>query len=65
MKRETLNFRHTDDHGGASVPAHVEVVSSKKEQAAAVPRNWAWAHHSDSYDWMDTHTPGVGTDLLD
>ena len=20
-------------------------------------RNWAWAHHSDSYDWMDWHSP--------
>ena len=20
------------------------------------PRNWAWAHHSDSYDWMDWHS---------
>lgn len=20
-------------------------------------RNWAWAHHSDLYDWMDWHSP--------
>jgi hypothetical protein len=64
MKRETLNFRHTDDHCGATAPARVEVVSSKKAQAAAVARNWAWAHYSDSYDWMDTHTPGIVTDWL-
>ena len=22
-----------------------------------LPRSWAWAHHSDSYDWMDWHSP--------
>lgn len=24
-------------------------------------RNWAWAHHSDSYDWMDWHSPFPAT----
>ncbi len=65
MKRESLNFRNIDDHSGAGVRARVEVVSSDKAQAAAIPRNWAWAHVSDSYDWMDSHSPAVVTDLLD
>jgi hypothetical protein len=65
MKRESLNFRNIDDHGGAGVRARIEAVSSEKAQAAAVPRNWAWAHFSDSYDWMDTHSPDVATDLHD
>src|SRR6516164_5253143 len=46
MKRESLNFRNIDDHSGAGVRARVEVVPSEKAQAAAVPRNWAWAHFS-------------------
>jgi len=65
MKRESLNFRNIDDHSGAGVRARVEVASSDKAQAAAAPRNWAWAHFSDSYDWMDSHSPSVVTDLLD
>lgn len=68
MKRESLNFRNIDDHSGAGVRARVEAVSSEKTQAAqadAVPRNWAWAHVSDSYDWMDAHSPSVVTGLLD
>ncbi|MGF6598921.1 hypothetical protein P3T23_003638 [Paraburkholderia sp. GAS448] len=24
-------------------------------------RNWSWAHHGDSYDWMDWHSPFPAT----
>ncbi|BCZ82598.1 hypothetical protein PTKU64_62730 [Paraburkholderia terrae] len=65
MKREPLNFRNIDDHSGAGVRTRIEAVSSENAQAAAVPRNWAWAHFSDSYDWMDSHSPSVVTELVD
>ncbi|MEI6000467.1 hypothetical protein H3V53_25705 [Paraburkholderia bengalensis] len=63
MKRESLNFRNIDDHSGAGARVRVEAVSTEKAQAAAVPRNWAWAHASESYDWMDTHSPAPVTEL--
>lgn len=30
-----------------------------------LPRNWSWAHHSDSYDWMDWHSPFAATAPLE
>jgi hypothetical protein len=38
------------DAGAASIPV-VEVINPTPA------RNWAWAHHSDLYDWMDWHSP--------
>jgi hypothetical protein len=25
-------------------------------------RNWAWAHNTESYDWMDSHSPSSTRD---
>jgi hypothetical protein len=41
---------HRSDVGSASNHV-VDVINP------TLPRNWAWVHHSDSYDWMDWHSP--------
>jgi hypothetical protein len=69
MKRESLSFRNIDDQSGAGVRNRVGVVSNEQSQESSVPRvpsrNWAWAHISDTYDWMDSHSPSPTSDLLD
>jgi hypothetical protein len=32
-------------------------TSQKSSDTHAPARNWAWAHTTDSYDWMDRHGP--------
>ncbi|MBP0588697.1 hypothetical protein J8I87_02985 [Paraburkholderia sp. LEh10] len=68
MKRESLSFRNIDDQSGAGVRNRVVTASKQQVQAVAAqaqPRNWAWAHISDSYDWMDSHSPVAVTEILD
>jgi hypothetical protein len=63
-----LNFRNIDDHSGAGARGCAGVVSSEQarvESTKSAPRNWAWAHTSDSYDWMDSHSPLPSAELLD
>jgi hypothetical protein len=35
-------------------PALQPVAEVSKTPSAA--RNWAWAHNTESYDWMDSHS---------
>ncbi|WP_429325575.1 hypothetical protein [Paraburkholderia sp. GAS348] len=44
-----MNDKH--DEGSPSEEA-AQAVGKKREAA----RNWAWAHSSESYDWMDSHS---------
>ncbi|MGF6902229.1 hypothetical protein P3T22_003506 [Paraburkholderia sp. GAS348] len=46
---ERMNDKH--DEGSPSEEA-AQAVGKKREAA----RNWAWAHSSESYDWMDSHS---------
>ena len=69
MNRETLNFHNIDDHSGAGMRNRMSVSMALQEmpQAAtskhAPSRNWAWAHVSDSYDWMNSHSPAPSAEL--
>lgn len=68
MKRESLNFRNIDDHSGAGARGCAGVGSGEQSRAAGAKpasRNWAWAHTSDSYDWMDSHSPLPSAELFD
>jgi hypothetical protein len=66
MKRESFNFRNIDDQSGAGARGCAGVASNAKPaDAKPATRNWAWAHTSDSYDWMDSHSPLPSAELLD
>jgi hypothetical protein len=60
-----MYYDHTNsqniDHrsGGTDVQSDVGLASNHVvEMRNPTPgMNWAWAHHSDSYDWMDLHSP--------
>jgi hypothetical protein len=69
MRYDTSNTRFADGQGGANEPrdtADVTRGSGEKPQSATVlARNWAWAHQTDSYDWMDTHTISPSAEMLD
>jgi hypothetical protein len=67
MKYDSLNFLNSEAQGGASVRCGVSSASSEGSQTMedkqAPARNWAWAHRSESYDWMDSHSPFSPADL--
>ncbi|SOE70746.1 hypothetical protein SAMN05414139_03862 [Burkholderia sp. D7] len=45
--------RTNDKYDEGSSSEEVAQAVGKKREAA---RNWAWAHSSGSYDWMDSHS---------
>jgi hypothetical protein len=45
--------RTNDKYDEGSSSEEVGQAVGKKREAA---RNWAWAHSSGSYDWMDSHS---------
>ena len=69
MKYDSSNILNIEAQGGTSVRRGTKSASSEVSQAMAekkaIARNWAWAHHSESYDWMDTHSPFSPDDLDD
>ncbi|MDH6147666.1 hypothetical protein OKW46_001591 [Paraburkholderia sp. WSM4179] len=48
----TVGSNTNDRNEAGSVSNHLVEATS-----IITARNWAWAHHSDSYDWMDWHSP--------
>ncbi len=67
MKYNASNYLNTEAQGGTSVRRDARSKSSESSQTIddtkASARNWAWAHHTDSYDWMDMHSPFSPADL--
>jgi hypothetical protein len=67
MKYDSSSFLNIEAQGGTSVRPVTSSASSESSQATddkkASARNWAWAHHSEAYDWMDSHSPFSPADL--
>ncbi len=60
MKRDSLEILSSADRSCVSNERRVVASStafSRKATERTKARNWAWAHHTDSYDWMDWHSP--------
>ena len=60
MKYDSSNARNTGRDGGlqdtrSEIQPSVQVAPAVHE-AQKPPRNWAWAHNTESYDWMDSHS---------
>jgi hypothetical protein len=55
MKNDARDIPGLERNGGAGVAARGKGV--RDTPAAAASDNWAWAHRSDSYDWMDSAGP--------
>jgi hypothetical protein len=54
MDDEQSDFKKIDDRCGANVEGDAGAAGAHLK----IPvQNWTWAHYSDSYDWMDWHTP--------
>jgi hypothetical protein len=69
MKHDTSNTRDAGGQGGANDQHETAPATRSNAQAggstSASSRNWAWAHQSDSYDWMDSYTGLPATELSD
>jgi hypothetical protein len=52
-------------HREADVVSSSHGVAQRFGSKRGVGRNWAWAHSTESYDWMDVHGPFVAAELLD
>jgi hypothetical protein len=67
MKYGSSNYLDIEAQGGTSVRRGASSTSSEGSQTLddkkAPDRNWAWAHQSESYDWMDAHSPFSPKDL--
>lgn len=67
MKYESLSFHGNGDKGRVSIEGDARWPSNRTSQAHDSKRapapNWAWAHSTDSYDWMDSHSPFPPSDL--
>ncbi len=59
MYYEHTNSQNTDAGSSTNDPSKFDSVKNHVVEATGpnVARNWAWAHPSDSYDWMDWHSP--------
>ncbi len=54
FRKSGVRSRVSDDGDALS---QTNGISQKSSSAHAPARNWAWAHRTDSYDWMDSHCP--------
>ena len=60
MNYDSSNSRNPSRDGGVQ-DTHAEIqpsaqVSPAVHKAEKPARNWAWAHNTESYDWMDSHS---------
>jgi hypothetical protein len=64
MFYDHTNFQNIDHRRGKNDRSDVGSPSNHDVEVInpTPARNWAWAHHSDSYDWMDWHNPFPATD---
>jgi hypothetical protein len=67
MKFDSLNYLNIEAQAGTSVRRGTTPASNEGSPTVddkhATARNWAWAHQSESYDWMDAHSPVSPEDL--
>ncbi|MEM5313463.1 hypothetical protein [Paraburkholderia sp. JHI869] len=49
MKDDARDFRMIESDGSA-----VGAAAGQQTRQATPSRNWAWAQHGESYDWMDS-----------
>ena len=63
MDHKRLNFRNSSAERTTSDRSKADSLSNHVVMADDLtsPRNWAWTHRSDSYDWMDWHSPFPAT----
>ncbi|MFL9915827.1 hypothetical protein PQR75_10610 [Paraburkholderia fungorum] len=59
MFYDETNSRNIDHRNGTNDRSDMGSASNQVlEVINPTPaRNWAWAHQSDPYDWMDSHSP--------
>jgi hypothetical protein len=59
MYHDPADSQNTGMGRGTNDQSSFDAVSNHVIEAISLTsaRNWAWAHHSDSYDWMDWHSP--------
>ncbi|MGF6781905.1 hypothetical protein [Paraburkholderia sp. GAS334] len=59
MYYDHTNSQNIDHRSGTNDPRDVGSASNDVVEVInpTPARNWAWAHHSDLYDWMDWHSP--------
>jgi hypothetical protein len=66
MNRGALQFQthadrsRADEHGDAPAASSNDIVRAGEFMRS---RSWAWAHASESYDWMDSHSPSLAAGL--
>ncbi|RDJ97584.1 hypothetical protein [Paraburkholderia lacunae] len=69
MKHASSSFQGTGEKGRVSIKGDTLWLSSRSSQThdgmRAPTPNWAWAHRTESYDWMDSHSPFTAADLSD
>jgi hypothetical protein len=69
MSYDHTNFQNIDPRSSKNDRSDVDSASNHVVEVInpTLPRIWAWAHHSDSYDWMDWHCPfpAIGPDGMD
>ena len=49
MKDDARDFRMIESDRRAG-----DATAVQQTRHAAPSRNWAWSHHGESYDWMDS-----------
>ncbi|WP_321923953.1 hypothetical protein [Paraburkholderia guartelaensis] len=58
MKDDARDFRMIEAGDSAG-----DATAGRQTRHAAPSRNWAWAYHGESYDWMDSAGPFPLEDL--
>ena len=63
MYYDETNSQSIDHRSGTNDPSDLGSASNDVVEVInpTPARNWAWAHHSDLYDWMDCHSPFPGS----
>jgi hypothetical protein len=55
MYSDHTNSQNIDHRSGTNDRSDLGSASNHVAEVPAM--NWAWAHRSDLYDWMDWHSP--------
>ncbi|WP_144157398.1 hypothetical protein [Paraburkholderia sp. BCC1885] len=66
MKYDSSNAANGGSNGSRpDVRAEIQPAVQSTPEVRKTPapvRNWAWAHNTESYDWMDSHSPSSTRD---
>jgi len=59
MRNDAMDFIRAGEQDGTNEQAQVAAGQDRRSQRKtgehAHGANWAWAHRTESYDWMDRH----------